>query len=95
VPTHSRAPADAAKRKQEIAAGIDEARMPKQNEAEERYKSDRKVYTDADRQAFAARQEAKRQEALKAYTENPATDAEKKSAKKMQLPKSKFGRGRR
>ena len=95
VPVHPRAAADRVKRTAEIAAGIDEARMPKQDEAEARWKSDRVKYTDADRAAFAARQEEKRKADLEAYKSAPVSDAEKMSAKKMQLPKKKFGRGRR
>lgn len=95
VPVHPRAAADRVKRTAEIAAGIDEARMPKQNEAEERWKSGRKVYTEADRAAFAARKEEQRKADLEAYKSTPVSDSEKMAAKKMQLPKKKFGRGRR
>lgn len=95
VPEHPRAASDRAKRQEEIAKGIDEARMPKQNEAEERWKSDRKVYTEADRQAFAARKEAARKKALADYTTTPVSDEEKSRARKASLPKRRFGRGRK
>lgn len=83
TPVHPRAAADQKKRQAEVAAGIDEARMPKQSEAEERWKSDRKTYTDEDRKAFAARKEAKRKADLKEYLNAPVSANEVARAKKL------------
>ena len=94
VKPHKRAAADRAKRQDEIAKGVEEARMPGQNEAEERWKADRADLTEARKRA-----EAKRVADLNTYNTAPPSAEEEAKVKELRRKgakgKPRGGRGPR
>jgi hypothetical protein len=94
VKPHKRAAADKAKRQDEINQGIEEARMPGQNEAEERWKAGR-----ADLTAARKRAEAKRVAALNTYNTAEVSAEEEAATKELRRKgakgKPRGGRGPR